>query len=48
MINIEKIKLNYRMRDIIVDNRGRIVILTDTKSNKASPKIIILENKKIN
>ena len=48
MINIEKIKLNYRMRDIIVDSKGRIIILTDTKNNEVAPKIIILENKKIN
>lgn len=36
------------MRDIIVDSKGRIIILTDTKNNEVAPKIIILENKKIN
>ena len=48
MINVEKIKIGYRMRDIIVDSRGRIIILTDTKNNDVAPKIIILENKKVN
>jgi glucose/arabinose dehydrogenase len=48
MINVEKIKIDYRMRDIIVDSRGRIIILTDTKNNDVAPKIIILENKKVN
>ena len=36
------------MRDIIVDSKGRIIILTDTKNNEVAPKIIILENNIVN
>lgn len=42
VLNIEKIEIGYRMRDIIIDEKGRIIILTDTKDNNQIPKILIL------
>ena len=33
------------MRDILVNNEGKIVILTDTKTNNEIPKILIIEKK---
>ena len=40
--NIEEIKIGYRIRDIIVDRKGRLIILTDTKDNNEIPKILII------
>lgn len=45
VLNVERIFLNYRMRDILVNNEGKIVILTDTKTNNEIPKILIIEKK---
>ena len=42
VVNIEKIEIGYRIRDIIIDEKGRIIILTDTKDNNQIPKILIL------
>lgn len=45
ILNIERIFLNYRMRDIIVNKKGKIIILTDTKTNNNVPKLLIIEKK---